>query len=145
MSPKASINVRRIAIPGMLEPPGATWSNCLVVGREVVMSGVTARGADGRAIGGDDAALQARAIFERLGAILADAGGGMRNIYKLVIYVTDAAFKDDVNAARAAAFERVFPASTFVVVSGFAFPGLHVEIDACANLDVDLHAAETAA
>lgn len=147
MSPdlaRPPVAVRRIAAPGLMEPPGATWSNALVIGDDVVVSGVTARGADGAPIGGDDAGAQARAIFARLEALMKAAGGGLQNVVKLVIYVTDAAFKDAVNAARAAFFRPLYPASTFIVVSGFAFAGLLVEVDAFARLDADLHAAATA-
>jgi 2-iminobutanoate/2-iminopropanoate deaminase len=135
MSPERK-EVRRIVAAGLTEPSGATWSNCLLVGREVVMSGVTSRGALA-----STAAQQARVIFSRIEAMLQSAGGGLRNVYKLVIYVTDMAFKDDVNTARGAAFRAFYPASTFIAVTGFAFADSLVEIDAFANLDADLQAA----
>lgn len=134
MSPEPVL-VRRVVAPGLGEPPGATWSNCLLIGREATLSGVTARGG-----GASDAEGQARLIFARIEAMLAAAGGGLRNVYKLVIYVTDIAFKDGVNAARAAHFRAVYPASTFVVVRGLAFDDLLVEVDVMANLDVDMWA-----
>ncbi len=144
MSPEMTptpLDVRHIAAAGLTEPAGATWSNALIVGREVVLSGVTARGADGAPIGGQDAGAQTRAIFARMDALMKASGGGLENIFKLVIYVTDAAFKDDVNAARKACFKSLYPASTLIVVTGFAFPGLLVEVDAFAHLDANLHAA----
>lgn len=113
----------------------------MVIGQEVVMSGVTARGDNGAPIGGANAGLQAKAIFNRIAAQLNAAGGDLCNVYKLVIYVTDMRFKDEVNAVRAAAFQPLYPASTFVAVNGFAFPDLLVEIDAFANLAVNLHNA----
>lgn len=133
------MQAQKVTTPEAPEPPGATWSNCLVVGREVVFSGVTARGPDGRPLGGDDMQAQTAACLERIFAQLRAAGGGPDNVYKLVIYVTDIAQKDGVNAARKAAFSGVYPASTLLEVSGFAFPGLLVEIDAFANLDVTLN------
>ncbi len=135
MSPEA-MAVRAVRAEGLSEPPGATWSSGLLLGREIVLSGVTA----GAGCGGD-AQAQAGVIFQRLEAMLAAAGGGLRNIYKLVTYVTDRADKDKVNAARAAALRPLFPASTLLVVSGFAHPDVRVEIDAYANLDADLWAA----
>ena len=130
---------RKVTTPEAPEPPGASWSNCLVIGREVVFSGVTARGADGRPIGDDDMQAQTTACLERIFAQVRAAGGSPDSIYKLVIYVTDISRKDAVNAARRAAFSGVYPASTLLEVSGFAFPGLLVEIDAFANLDVNLN------
>ncbi len=135
MSPERKA-VRRVSAAGLTEPSGATWSNCLLVGREVVMSGVTSRGASASTV-----AQQARVIFSRIESMLTAAGGGSRNIYKLLIYVTEMAFREDVNTARAAAFRPYYPASTFVAVTGFTFPDLLIEIDAFANLDVDLQAA----
>src|SRR6185437_365318 len=122
-------------------PPGATWSNGLRVGDEIVLSGVMARGRDGRAIGGASVEGQTTAILERIGALVEAAGGGLHNVYKLVIYVTDIRAKDEVNAARAAFFRPHYPCSTLLEVSGLVFPDLLVEVDAFANLNVDLRAA----
>lgn len=130
--------VRKIVTAEVPEPPGASWSNCLLIGRELVFSGVTARGADGRPIGGDSMEGQTRACFDRLFAQLRAAGGGPENLYRLVIYVTDIGRKDEVNAVRKAAFSGTYPASTLLEVKGFAFPDLLVEIDAFANLDLSL-------
>jgi len=131
------IPVRRIETPEVPEPPGASWSNCLQVGRELVFSGVTARGPAGT-IGGDSMQAQTAACLDRVFAQLRAAGGGPRNIYRLAIYVTDITRKDEVNAARKAAFTGTYPASTLLEVSGLVFPDLLVEIDAFANLDVTL-------
>lgn len=120
------------------EPPGASWSNGLVIGREIVLSGVTARASDGKAIGGASMEAQTRACFDKVVAQVKAAGGHPGNIYRLVIYVTDIARKDEVNAARKAAFAATYPVSTLVEVSGLVFPDLLVEVDAFANLDVSL-------
>jgi 2-iminobutanoate/2-iminopropanoate deaminase len=131
------IKVEKIATPEVPEPPGASWSNCLKIGRELVFSGITAQGPDGP-IGGDDMQAQTAACFDKLFAQIGAAGGHPGTVYKLVIYVTDITRKDAVNAARRAAFRGVYPASTFVGISALVFPGLLVEIDAWANLDIDL-------
>ncbi len=60
-------------------------------------------------------------------------GGGVQNVYKLVIYITDVARKDEVNKARAAFFKGAFPCSTLVEVKGLVFPDLLVEIEAHAT------------
>ncbi len=139
MQPDACL--RKIDVPDMTEPSGATWSNCLVVGREIVMSGVTARGKDGFPIGGDSMRAQTLAVFDRIAAMTDAAGGGLHNVYKLVIYVTDMARKNEVNAARAETFRAVWPCSTLVEVKSFAFDGLLVEVDAFANLGIDMQSA----
>jgi 2-iminobutanoate/2-iminopropanoate deaminase len=118
--------------------PQITWSPSLKVGNEIVLSGVTARGRDGTE-GGASMEGQTLAVLGRIAALVEAAGGGVHNIYKLVIYVTDIALKDEVNRARAAFFKGVFPCSTLVEVKGLVFPDLLVEIDTFANLTVDRH------
>jgi 2-iminobutanoate/2-iminopropanoate deaminase len=119
--------------------PAVTWSNAMRVGDEIVLSGVTARGRDGTQ-GGASMEQQTLAVLRRITELVEGAGGGVQNIYKLVIYVTDIAAKAEVNAARAAFFRGAFPCSTLVEVKGLVFPDLLVEIDAFANLKVDRHA-----
>ncbi|SKA35045.1 Enamine deaminase RidA, house cleaning of reactive enamine intermediates, YjgF/YER057c/UK114 family [Enhydrobacter aerosaccus] len=130
---------RRVSTPAIAEPAAATWSNCLVVGNEIVTSGVTARGRDGAPIGGASLEKQTLAVLKRVVEMVEAAGGGVQNIYKLVIYVTDIARKDEVNRARAAFFEGIYPCSTLLEVKGLVFPDLLVEIDAFANFSVDRH------
>jgi len=136
--------VTRVRTPAVPDIPGASWSNCLKIGREVVVSGITARGPGGVTLGGDSVEGQARACFDKLFALLDAAGGHPGNVYKLVIYTTRIDKKDKVNAARKDAFSGTYPASTFVGATGFVFPDLLVEIDAWANLDIDLSALEDA-
>jgi len=134
-----SVSFQKVIGPAASEPPGATWSNCLVIGNEIVLSGVTARGGDGSASGGASVEGQTLAVLRRIVDLVEAAGGGVQNIYKLVIYVTDIARKDEVNAARSAFFEGIYPCSTLVEVKGLVFPDLLVEIDAFANFSVDRH------
>lgn len=135
-----NVSFHKVSGLAVAEPPKATWSNCLVFGNEIVLSGVTARGRDGAASGGASVEHQTLAILRRIVELVEAAGGGAQNIYKLVIYVTDIARKDEVNAARAAFFKGVYPCSTLVEVKGLVFPDLLVEIDAFANHSVDRHA-----
>lgn len=131
--------VRRVVADRVAELPGATWSNCLVVGKEVALSGMTAHPAS--RIRQLDAHQQTLEVLEKIRALLEAAGGGLHNVYKLVIYVTDMADKDAVGRARREVFQGSYPCSTLVGVSGLVFPELKVEIDAFARLDIDLRDA----
>jgi len=135
----AAPTVRHLKSERVPEVPGATWSNCLVIGNEVVMSGMTAYPAARNAALG--AYEQTITVLEKIRALMEDAGGGMHNITKLVVYVTDIADKDEVGRARREFFRAPFPCSTLVCVAGLVFPELKVEIDAFARLDVDLRNA----
>lgn len=130
-----------IACPELPEPPNASWSNVLKIRDEVHVSGVHAHPhTKEKEL---DAYEQASIIFDRLQHLLSSAGGGLHNIYKLVVYVTTPTCKDGVNRARAERFgPQVYPCSTLIIVSGFAFPEVTVEIDAWSNLKVDQRKAE---
>lgn len=118
-------------------PPGAGWSQALRVGDELIVSGLHARAPDGSIP--VDAGAQMEAALDKLTALLAGVGGGRHNVLKLTVYITDIADKDAVNAVRNRRFGPVYPCSTLIAVSAFAFPELKVEVDAIARLDVALN------
>ncbi len=133
---------------GSLDLPHATWSNALVVGQEVVLSGQTAHPAtrDAAQAGAPLGAYeQTLVVLLKIQALLEAADGGVHNIVKLVVYLTDIADKDEVGRARREFFAQApgasYPASTLVAVQALVFPELRVEIDAFARLDVDLRTA----
>ncbi|MDM0103976.1 RidA family protein [Variovorax sp. J22R24] len=140
-----TLPVRRVACEAVPDLARATWSNALVVGQEVVFSGQTAHPASrdaaqsGAPLGAYEQTL---VVLRKVRALLEAAGGGVHNIVKLVVYVTDIADKDEVGRARHDFFAQApYPASTLVAVSALVFPELRVEIDAFARLDVDLRTA----
>jgi 2-iminobutanoate/2-iminopropanoate deaminase len=131
-------DVQRIATPAVPELATATWTNAFRIGNEVVMSGMTAHPATRDAAQPLGAYEQTLEVLRKLLAYVEAAGGNVRNLYKLVIYVTDIADKDEVGRARRDFFQAPYPCSTLVEVKGLVFPELKVEIDAWARLDVDL-------
>ena len=148
MTSQAAMPVRRVACEGVPDLPHATWSNALIVGQEVVLSGQTAHPAtrDAAQAGAPLGAYeQTLVVLRKIRQLLEAAGGGVHNIVKLVVYVTDIADKDEVGRARREFFVRApgasYPASTLVAVQALVFPELRVEIDAFARLDADLRAA----
>ena len=118
-------------------PPGASWSEALKFGDELIVSGLHARHSGGSVPEGVEA--QMRALLNKLDALLDACGGSADNIVKLTIYLTDIADKDAVNRVRTKRFGPVYPCSTLMAVSAFAFPQIEVEIDAVARLDVRLN------
>ncbi|NVZ19023.1 Rid family hydrolase [Pseudomonas costantinii] len=130
--------VQLVHSPAVPQPPGTSWSNAVLIGRDVVMSGMTAHPA------ARDAALdcyaQTLVVLGKIQALVEAAGGHVGNIYRLTVYLTDIADKEDVGRARRDFFagQALFPTSTLVAVSALVFPELRVEIEASARLDVDL-------
>lgn len=135
----ATVPVRHVKPEQVAELASATWSNCLVLGDEVVMSGMTAHPASRE--NQLDTYQQTLVVLGKIRDLVQAAGGDIGCIYKLVIYVTDIADKDEVGRARRDFFSRPYPCSTLVEVRGLVFPELRVEVDAFARLGVDLRQA----
>ena len=77
---------------------------------------------------------QAKLIFSRMESLLKAAGGSLRDVAKLTIFVTNIGNREQVWKARKEHFDGAFPACTLVEVSALA-PGIHVEIEAVAILN----------
>ena len=89
---------QRISSPQVQDPPPQTWSNCLVVGNQVFIAGMTSRTGTETA-GGASMYEQARAIFAKIKHLMEAAGGRMDDIVKVVIYVTDIKRREEVASA----------------------------------------------
>ena len=123
--------VRCAAVP---EPPGATWSNALHVGNELVISGMTAYPAcRDQAM---DAYAQALECLRKIEALCQAAGLTLDHVLKLTVYLTEISDKDAVARARRERLRPPYPASTLVGVSALAFPEVKVEIDAVVRMDM---------
>jgi len=121
---------KRVSSPQVGEPPPQTWSNCLVVGNQVFIAGMTARGADFDSVGGDDSYAQAKTIFAKIKHLMEAAGGSIDGVVKLNIFVTDMDDREGVWRARREFFSGDFPVSTLVAVKALARPEMRVEIEA---------------
>lgn len=117
------------------EPDPPIFSNCLRVGDDVYISGMTA--ADGAAgvVADTSAYGQARTCFGKIAALLEAAGATMADIVRLRIYVTDMADRADVGRARGEFLSGVMPCSTLVEVGALVHPALRVEIEAHAVVE----------
>ncbi|HXH10900.1 MAG TPA: Rid family hydrolase [Alphaproteobacteria bacterium] len=124
---------QRISSPHVPEPPPQTWSNCLVVGQQVFVAGMTARTGD-IVQGGDSMYEQAKATFTKIKHLIEAAGANMDDVVKVNIFVTDIKRREEVWKARREFFTGDFPVSTLVEVRALAAPELLVEIEAVAIL-----------
>lgn len=125
------MNKQRIISPSVREPREKLWSNCLKVGDLTFISGMTARGADGETVNGEEYE-QARVVFQKIKDLVSAAGGVMNDILKMTIYVTRIQHNTEVWRAREEFFSGDFPACTLVEVSNLAKPEIRLEIEAIA-------------
>lgn len=104
------------------------YSRAVRIGDQVHVSGTTAPAPHDTG----DAYQQSVAILGVIRDALNQAGAGLEDVVRTVIYVTDIADKDAVAKAHHEAFGDVMPAATLVAVTALARPGLIVEIEAYA-------------
>jgi 2-iminobutanoate/2-iminopropanoate deaminase len=79
-----------------------------------------------------DCAGQAAVCFANIAAILREAGLGLEHIVRINAYVSGREHLPDYMGVRNSLFGAPYPASTLMIVSGFARPEFVVEIEAIA-------------
>ena len=119
--------------PASIHPPFAPYSHGMVVpeGQRIVFcSGQLGIAADGKVP--PDCAGQTQLCFANIAAILAEAGMTLADIVRINAYVTGREHLPEYMAVRNALFSELYPASTLMIVSGFARPEFVVEVEAVA-------------
>jgi enamine deaminase RidA (YjgF/YER057c/UK114 family) len=122
--------------PKSIKPPFARYSHGVEVpaGKRLVLgSGQLGIGPDDAVP--EDAGAQAELCFRNIAAILAEAGLGLQDIIRINAYVTDRAYLRAYMDVRDRLFSEPAPASTLMIVSGFARPEFKVEVEVMAAGD----------
>ncbi|WP_420310143.1 RidA family protein [Streptomyces sp. YS-B37] len=126
-------DLTRIPAPDGVAPATAYTHVVMGTGRFVAVSGQLALDEDGKLVGEDDAAAQARQVFENLRRCLASAGAGFDDVVKLTYFVTDMAHMPAIRTARAAHIpDERLPAASAVQVAALVRPEFLMEIEAYA-------------
>lgn len=119
--------------PTTIHPPFAPYSPGVEVAsrsRFVFASGQLGIAKDGTIP--PDCAGQAELAFANIEAILGEAGMGLKDIVRLNAYVTGREHLQPYMQVRNKLFSEPYPASTLMIVSGFAREDFVVEIEAIA-------------
>ena len=119
--------------PPSIHPPFAPYSHGIEVAagsRLVFCSGQVGISAD-KSIP-PDCTGQATICFESIRAILAEAGMGFEDVVRINAYVTAREHLQPYMEVRNSLFSKPYPASTLMIVAGFARPEFVVEIEAIA-------------
>lgn len=105
----------------------------VVAGNTVYLRGQVGQDLETReSVGAGDAAAQTEKAMQNIAMLLDEAGSELGDIVKIVIYLTDARYRDAVYPVVGKWLKGVFPVSTGVVVTALARPEWVVEIDATA-------------
>jgi 2-iminobutanoate/2-iminopropanoate deaminase len=128
--------IAEVRSPDLNKPLGrfsqAIKVNC--EGSLLFISGLTSRAPDGSVIGEGDIKLQTETILENMQRLLTEAGGTMRDIVKVTVFIRDMEQFDEIHEVRARYFEEPYPASSMVEVSRLVSPEHLIEIEAIAAL-----------
>ena len=124
---------REIAVDGLAEPL-SHYTDAVVAGDTLYLSGILPVDAAGEIVGGDDVVAQARQVFANMRLVLAAAGAAPADVVKVTVYLLDIADRPLINPVRQDFFGDIRPASTLVEVSRLAVPGALLEVEAVAHL-----------
>jgi enamine deaminase RidA (YjgF/YER057c/UK114 family) len=125
--------VLRYLSPAAIRPPFARYSHGVEIPgghRLVVCSGQLGIAADERTP--EDVGEQAELCFSNIAAILAEAGLTLSDVVRINAYVTDRAHLKPYMAVRDRLFGDPPPASTLMIVQGFARPEFKIEVEVIA-------------
>ncbi|MEO9337510.1 RidA family protein [Mesorhizobium sp. SB112] len=121
--------------------PEQTLDNdvCMVVraGNTVYVRGQTAMDLEGKIVGIGDAAAQTENAMQCAKVLLEEAGSCLDDVVKIVIYITDRAYREPVYQIVGKWLKGVYPVSTGIIVQGLAKPEYMMEIDIIAEIPAD--------
>lgn len=106
-------------------------------GNTVYLRGQVGSDFDGNTIGAGDPAAQAEQAMKNVRQLLEEAGAELGDVVKIVVYITDAAWREPVYRVIGRWLKGVFPVSTGLIVDGLARPEWVMEIDVTAVIPDD--------
>ena len=116
----------------VLAEPVSHYTDAVVAGGFIFISGMIADDATGALVGAGDVVAQTEQIFENIEAILARLDASIHDVVNLVVYVTDIDDRVAINTVRARRFGETRPTSTLVQVSALVNPDARIEIETVA-------------
>jgi reactive intermediate/imine deaminase len=125
------VSREEIRIDGLAEPI-SHFTDGVLAGGFLYVSGIVAVDGDGRLVGGDDVVAQTRQVFETMRVILGAGGCGFEDVVKVTVFLTDIDDRPLINPVRQEIFGATRPASTLVEVPRLAVQGARVEIECIA-------------
>lgn len=125
--------LRTLRVEGLMEPI-SHFSDAVIAGDTLYVSGLVATDERGEVVGAGDVVEQTRQIFRNLRRILDKAGATPADVAKVTIFMRDASQRPLINPLRKEFFGSHRPASTLVEISRLVRDDLLLEIEAVAVL-----------
>lgn len=117
---------------------GAVWedrvgySRAIRAGHIIEVAGTTAMNEAGEVVGENDPYAQTAFILKRIARALTALGGGIEDVVRTRIYVTDISQWEEIGRAHGEVFSDIRPATAMVEVRALIDARLLVEIEATA-------------
>ncbi len=131
-----AVNPRKAILPTPGAPPAFRnyYSNAVRVaaGDLLFVSGQVAWDENGDVVSPDDGPAQAAKAFDNVAAVLAAHGATLDDVVRIIVYVTELSWFDELSALRERLFPENGPSSTIVQVSGLVQPELKIEVEVVA-------------
>jgi enamine deaminase RidA (YjgF/YER057c/UK114 family) len=123
---------RENLFPEGLSMPTGIWTTVVTArpGKMVFVSGLTAKGADGKLVGVGDMRAQTVQVCENLKLAMQAAGGSLADIMQVQVFIKDMSHFKTIHEVRKQYFPVNPPASTMVAISAFTHPDMMIEINA---------------
>jgi 2-iminobutanoate/2-iminopropanoate deaminase len=125
--------IERVRVPEQLPEPISHYTDGVIAGGWIWVSGMLPLDASGALVGGDDVVAQAERVHQNIEAVLKRGGAAFEDVVKVTVYLRRIGDRAAVNTVRRRFFGESRPASTLVEVSAFFVPDALVEIDAVAR------------
>jgi reactive intermediate/imine deaminase len=132
MSTAADQRIVRHRFADVLAEPVSHYTDAVVAGGFLFISGTLASDASGTLVGAGDVVAQTEQTFDNIETVLARLGASLADVVKVVVYLTDIADRAAVNSVRERRFGESRPTSTLVQVGALVHPEARVEIEAVA-------------
>jgi reactive intermediate/imine deaminase len=126
--------IARYRFADALAEPVSHYTDAVVAGGFLFVSGMIATDASGAFVGTGDVVAQAEQIFENIETVLGHLDASLDDVVKVVVYLTDIADRAAVNTVRARRFGKTRPTSTLVQVGALVHSDARVEIETLALL-----------
>lgn len=129
---------RQYIEPDGIAPAPEPYAHAVRCGDAVFIAGQVAFDEDNRVVGAGDAAAQAERVWHNLRLAVEGAGGNVRDIVKITVFLKDIRDAPAEIAARERHFDPgAFPICTMIQAASLGLPELLMEIDAIAVLPSD--------